>query len=59
MGHKVRKAMADRDAQYSLVGLIEMDDSFFGPGGKVRGRGSERKKTVLCAVSLIRKQIIL
>lgn len=54
MAHKVRKAMADRDAQYRLVGLIEMDDSFFGPSGKVRGRGSERKKTVLCAVSLYR-----
>lgn len=56
MAHKVWKAMADRDARYSLVGLVEMDDSFFGPGGKTRGRGSERKKTVLCAVSLYRDQ---
>ena len=31
MGHKIRKAMADRDAGYSLAGLVEMDDSFFGP----------------------------
>jgi len=52
MAHKVRKAMADRDDQYNLAGLIEIDESFFGPKGKVRGRGSERKKTVLCAVSL-------
>lgn len=44
--------MADRDAQYKLVGLIGMDDSLFGPSGKRPGRGSERKKTVLCAVSL-------
>lgn len=54
MAHKVRKAMADRDAQYGLVGLVEMDDSFFGPRGRTRGRGSERKKAVLCAVSLYR-----
>lgn len=54
MAHKVRKAMADRDARYSLAGLIEMDDSFFGPRGKKPGRGSERKRTVLCAVSLYR-----
>ena len=54
MAHKVRKAMADRDAGYSLAGLIEMDESFFGPKGSKRGRGSERKSIVLCAVSLYR-----
>ena len=54
MAHKVRKAMADRDAQYGLAGLIELDDSFFGPKGSKRGRGSERKSKVLCAVSLYR-----
>ena len=54
MAHKVRKAMADRDPGYSLAGLVEMDDSFFGPKGRRRGRGSERKSTVLCAVSLYR-----
>ena len=52
MAHKVRKAMADRDAGYSLAGLVELDESFFGPKGSKRGRGSERKSTVLCAVSL-------
>lgn len=54
MAHKVRKAMADRDAGYQLAGLVEMDESFFGPashGGK-RGRGSEAKTTVLCGISL-------
>lgn len=56
MAHKIRKAMADRDAGYSLAGLVEMDDSFFGPKGTTRGRGSERKSTVLCAVSLYRDQ---
>lgn len=54
MAHKVRKAMTDRDARYSLAGLVEIDDSFFGPKGSKRGRGSERKSTVLCAVSLYR-----
>jgi transposase-like protein len=54
MGHKIRKAMADRDARYQLAGLVEMDETFFGPRGKRRGRGSERKTTVLCAVSLYR-----
>lgn len=52
MAHKVRKAMADRDARYSLAGLVEIDDSFFGPPGTTPGRGSENKSTVLCAVSL-------
>jgi len=54
MAHKVRKAMFDRDARYQLAGLVEMDDSFFGPTGTRRGRGSELKSTVLCAVSLYR-----
>jgi hypothetical protein len=54
MAHKIRKAMADRDAGYRLAGLIELDDTFFGPKGHKTGRGSERKATVLCAVSLYR-----
>lgn len=54
MAHKIRRAMEARDARYSLACLIELDDSFFGPKGSKRGRGSERKSTVLCAVSLYR-----
>jgi hypothetical protein len=54
MAHKVRKAMADRDAQDCLAGLIELDEAFFGPRGRKHGRGSERKQTVLCAVALYR-----
>ena len=54
MAHKVRKGMADRDAGYNLAGLVEMDESFFGPPGTTRGRGSEHKSTVLCAISLYR-----
>lgn len=56
MAHKVRKAMEQRDAQYSLAGLVEMDESFFGAVGTKRGRGSERKNLVLCAVSLYRNR---
>lgn len=54
MAHKVRKAMAERDSKYSLAGLVEMDESFFGPSGTTHGRGSERKIIVLCAVSIYR-----
>jgi len=54
MAHKIRKAMPDRDTGYGLAGLVEMDDSFFGPKGRKRGRGSERKSIILCAVSLYR-----
>lgn len=52
MAHKIRKAMADRDAKYTLAGLIEIDESFFGPrvSGK-RGRGAEGKEKVIVAVS--------
>jgi len=37
MAHKIRKAMADRDARYSLESLVEMGDSFFGPKATKRG----------------------
>jgi len=50
MGHKIRKAMADRDAQYQLAGLVEMDDIFLGPrkpGGP--GRGAQGKAKILVA----------
>jgi hypothetical protein len=52
MAHKIRKGMSDRDAHYKLAGLVEIDESFFGPtfSGK-RGRGAERKALVLIAVS--------
>jgi hypothetical protein len=28
MAHKIRKAMADRDAKYTLAALVEVDESF-------------------------------
>jgi transposase-like protein len=51
MGHKIRKAMSDRDAHYKLGGLVEMDDSFFGarkPGKP--GRGAPGKAAVIVSV---------
>ena len=48
--------MEERDARYSLVGLVELDESFFGPTGTKRGRGSEHKKVVLFAVSIYQDQ---
>lgn len=54
MAHKIRKAMTDRDAKYSLAGLVEMDETFFGKAGTIAGRGSEHKVVVLCGVSLYR-----
>jgi transposase-like protein len=53
MGHKIRKAMADRDAYYKLGGLIEMDDTYFGSSkpGK-RGRGAGGKAAVVVAVEI-------
>jgi len=54
MGHKIRKAMRDRDAYYKLAGLIEMDDSYFGASkpGK-RGRGAAGKAKVVVAVQTL------
>lgn len=54
MSHKIRSAMAARDADYQLGGLIELDDAYFG-GKKVRGkrgRGSGKKTPVLVGVQL-------
>lgn len=51
MCHKIRKAMEDRDRNYKLSGLIEMDESYFGgnKSGK-RGRGAEGKAIVAVSV---------
>jgi len=53
MTHKIRHAMGKRDESYSLNGIVELDDAFFGSpsqGGK-RGRGTD-KTAVLVSVSL-------
>ena len=51
MGHKIRKAMAERDAGYKLAGLIELDDTYIGgPKPGKRGRGAAGKSKVVVAV---------
>lgn len=51
MGHKIRKALADRDASYQLAGLLEMDDAYFGgPKPGKHGRGASGKAKVVVAV---------
>lgn len=54
ISHKIRSAMAERDANYQLVGLIELDDAYLGgkktPGK--RGRGSGKKTAVIVGVQL-------
>jgi len=50
--HRIREAMGNREEKYTLCGIIEFDDAFFGgthPGGK-RGRGTDKQKA-LAAVS--------
>lgn len=49
--HKIRKAMAQRDNEYTLSGFIEMDDAFFGgPAKGCTGRGAANKTPVLVMV---------
>jgi transposase-like protein len=51
MMHKIRKAMADRNARYLLTGIVEMDDSYFGaPRPGKHGRGAGNKAKVLVSV---------
>ena len=48
-GHKIRQALAARDANYQLAGLIEMDDTYFGapkPGKRRRGAAGQAKVVV-------------
>ena len=51
MLHKLRKAMGQHDAHYTLTGSIEMDDAYFGGSstGK-RGRGAANKTPVVVMV---------
>jgi transposase-like protein len=53
MVHKLRKAMGNRDARYTLEGMIEMDEGYFTvessqieQGKGKRGRGAAGKKNV-------------
>ena len=53
MVHKLRKAMGNRDARYTLEGMIEMDEGYFTVESSeveknkgIRGRGAVGKKNV-------------
>jgi hypothetical protein len=50
MLHKIRKAMGERDANYRLAGLVEVDDSYFG-GPKNGGKRGTEKRQVIAGVS--------
>ena len=54
---RIRSAMLDRDRNYLLEGVIEMDEAYLGAPkrGKKRGRGTERKKMAV-AVSKDEKE---
>ena len=52
--HKLMQAMDERNARYTLVGEVQVDDAYLGgelPGGKA-GRGSENKVPFVAAVSV-------
>ena len=50
MGHKIRQALAGREANYKLAGLIELDDTYSGaPKPGKRGRGAADKAKVVVA----------
>jgi ribosomal protein L37AE/L43A len=52
MLHKIRKVMGNRDDGYTLEGLIEFDDCYFGGNAEgKRGRGASNKSSVVVAVS--------
>lgn len=58
MCHKIRSVMGQRDAQYTLSGMIELDEGFFSTERDEqekdkplkRGRGSQKKSKVLVMV---------
>jgi transposase-like protein len=51
MGHKILQPLAEREANYKLAGLIELDDTYFGaPKPGKRGRGAAGKTKVVVAV---------
>ena len=54
MTHKIRKAMGNRDARYTLEGMIEMDEGYFSIASSefeqsqgIRGRGAVGKANTL------------
>ena len=55
MLHKIRRAMQEREQQYMLSGIVEMDEAYFGGPGEEPRRGRGTNKTpVLVAMALSR-----
>jgi transposase-like protein len=50
--HRLRSAMGQRDSQYVLSGIVDLDDTYFsgGPKSGKRGRGTGKNK-VIAAIS--------
>jgi hypothetical protein len=50
--HRIRRAMSNREEEYALCHIVEMDDTYFGikrKGGK-RGRGTTKHKVLVALV---------
>lgn len=50
MLQKIRQGMRDRDSNYKLAGIVEMDDAFFGgsqEGGDKHGRGTSKTPVIV------------
>ena len=50
MLQKIRQGMRDRDSNYKLAGIVEMDDAFFGgsqQGGDKHGRGTSKTPVIV------------
>jgi len=53
MAHKIRKAMAERNAMDKVAALVEIDESFYGPSTSNKyGLGAEKKAKLIIAVSV-------
>jgi hypothetical protein len=57
MTHNILKAMADRDAQYKLVGLVEVGGSSCGPyTSRIPSCGAEHKPKLIIDVSVLKDE---
>jgi len=55
---RIRFAMGQRDANYLLSGLLEMDEGYFGAkhSGRKRSRGTNQKKVVVALSKTVGKE---
>jgi len=64
MTHKLRRAMGNRDARYTLEGMIEMDEGYFTVSSSeveqsqgIRGRGAVGKANTLIIAESIPQSV--